>query len=337
MSNYRKILEYRSHLKGLAILWVVFFHLPITISNTVLKFIWEIGYGGVDIFFFLSGIGVYYSLKKHSTEEFYLRRVKRIMPAYLPVVLVTFCLYNYFHWQGISFHGMVDWMKQLTGNIFMTGWFAKANGQFNWYVQAVMWFYLIAPLLLYVIRRVSKDKWKVIGFWLIILLAQVAFFDTALHKMPARLLVFVLGMWAAFVYEEGKREKENLCLLYVSMAVGIAILFGTYCLVPDWLSMYGLFWYPFVLIVPGLCVLWANVFGAMQKSKGTRLLINGIRCLGDASFEIYLIHILLFEFLLKPVGISGNGQWFVAAVLAVLAGILYKKAIACAKSKLQLA
>ena len=108
---------------------------------------------------------------------------------------------------------------------------------------------------------------------------------------------------------------------------------------PVWnvLSMYGLFWYPFVLIVPGLCVLWANVFGAMQKSKGTRLLINGIRCLGDASFEIYLIHILLFEFLLKPVGISGNGQWFVAAVLAVLAGILYKKAIACAKSKLQLA
>lgn len=327
MNSYKKILEYRSLLMGAAILWVVFFHMPIEIANKAVKFIWEIGYGGVDIFFFLSGIGVYYSLKKNTIEVFYCRRLKRIMPSYLPIVLATFVLYNYQNWQGISFAAVVDWAKQLTGNIFMTGWFSQANGQFNWYVQAVIWFYLSAPLFLYLIRRVAGNKRKMICFWIMVLLMQIPFFDTAIHKMPSRLLIFVLGIWAAWIYEEGGRKKENRVLQYAAMVIGMAVLLGAYCFVPDWLSMYGLYWYPFVLIVPGVCALLADLFHVMGKYRGTAVITNGLRCLGEASFEIYLIHILLFESILKPIGFHGTKNWMLAAIFAVLAGVLYKKLI----------
>ena len=324
MSNYKKILEYRSHLMGLAILWVVFYHMPINITNPALRFVWETGYGGVDIFFFLSGIGVYYSLQKNTTEVFYRRRLKRIMPAYLPIVTITFVLYNWQNWQGLSFAVLVDMVKQLAGNIFMVGWFNHVNGQFNWYVQAVMWFYLVAPLLLSTIRKVAFDKKKILCFWAVVFFMQVPFFDTDIHKMPARLLIFILGIWVAKYFEEDACDRVMPALKYIALLCGVAILALTYYVVPDWLSMYGLYWYPFVLIVPGVCVLFTRVFEGMKGNRALNAISGCLACIGKASFEVYLIHILLFEYILKPIGVQGGISWTLGALGAIVMGCGYQ-------------
>lgn len=336
MDTYRKILKYRSHLMGMAILWVVFFHMKVTLPTKLIEFVWKIGYGGVDIFFFLSGIGVYYSLKKNTVEEFYLRRLKRIMPAYLPIVFVVFILYNIQQWRGVSFSIIINWMKQLIGNVFMIGWINQVDGQFNWYVQAVMWFYLLAPLLVHLIRKVSVNKGRMLCFWSVLFLMQIPFFGNSIHKMPARLLVYALGMYVAWRYEEGTEEKDNTIMLYLLATVGMGGLYFIYAYVPDWLSMYGLYWFPFVLIVPGLCVLLSNGMDALNKYKVTTLLANGVARLGEASFEIYLIHIVLFEFVLNSIEWKGNIKWLLAAIASVIAGILYKKVIIGITKKLRL-
>lgn len=49
---------------GLAILWVMFFHSSIKIDNFILNVLKIIGYGGVDIFLMISGLGLYYAYKK---------------------------------------------------------------------------------------------------------------------------------------------------------------------------------------------------------------------------------------------------------------------------------
>lgn len=87
--NYSILSKYRTELMGISILWVMFFHSTISVNNTILRLIKDIGYGGVDIFLMLSGLGLYYAYKKNNNIlEFYKRRVLRILPTYLPVVVV---------------------------------------------------------------------------------------------------------------------------------------------------------------------------------------------------------------------------------------------------------
>jgi len=65
MSNILILLsKYRQALMGIAILWVMMFHLPLRPGIPIIKEFFNIGYGGVDIFLFLSGFGLYFSLSK---------------------------------------------------------------------------------------------------------------------------------------------------------------------------------------------------------------------------------------------------------------------------------
>lgn len=54
---------YRGALMGVAIIWVMLHHLTYP-DIPILKHVMEIGYGDVDIFLFLSGFGLYFSLSK---------------------------------------------------------------------------------------------------------------------------------------------------------------------------------------------------------------------------------------------------------------------------------
>lgn len=72
-SPYYYISKYRSELMGFSILWVVWFHsalylnkFPIGFMAHLFEFLKSIGYGGVDIFLLVSGLGIYNSLKKHN-------------------------------------------------------------------------------------------------------------------------------------------------------------------------------------------------------------------------------------------------------------------------------
>ena len=79
--KYNILSKYRTELMGIAILWVMFFHLSIDINNRILNLIKTIGYGGVDIFLMISGLGLYYAYKKNNNIKlFYKRRLLRLLP-----------------------------------------------------------------------------------------------------------------------------------------------------------------------------------------------------------------------------------------------------------------
>lgn len=83
-------LKYRLDIDGLraiAVLSVIFYHLKETwIPN---------GFLGVDIFFVISGYligGILYREKLNNTfsyQQFYIRRMRRILPAFFAVILIT--------------------------------------------------------------------------------------------------------------------------------------------------------------------------------------------------------------------------------------------------------
>ena len=77
--------ESRNIILGIATLLIVLFHssalnfnelLGANIISNILNFIKRTGNIGVDIFLFLSGIGLYFSLSKNNLKQYYKNRFK---------------------------------------------------------------------------------------------------------------------------------------------------------------------------------------------------------------------------------------------------------------------
>ena len=99
--DVKNISRYRSELMGCAMLWIILFHLPqipLVENNTIVLWISKgarifqwIGFYGVDIFLFLSGYGLVYSLEQNNLWEYYKKRMLRIFPG-LIIISLLYCL-----------------------------------------------------------------------------------------------------------------------------------------------------------------------------------------------------------------------------------------------------
>ena len=152
MHGYDRISRYKGALMGIAILIVVYGHLFYYHSGlkdyTELNITEWYTVGSVDIFLFLSGFGIYHSLKKNADPlRFMQRRLERLLPSYLPFILV-YCLFMLWADQ------MNKW--QAVGNLTTFGWWAQIGGQFNWYIPTLVGLYLLSPLFFAVIERYGK-------------------------------------------------------------------------------------------------------------------------------------------------------------------------------------
>ena len=315
---------------GFSILWITVFHSKLRFSDQTLRLIKGLGYGGVGIFLFLSGMGLYFSLSKNSdTLRFYKRRILRLVPSYLPFLIIWF-LYN-MSFADISIAKMI---KVFLGNIFMTGWALNLDYQFNWYVQALLWFYLFAPIIYLIVKRASHKPWS----YLLIIAASAAFSLTFVHQETliafSRIPVFFMGMIFADLESSGQKNEtfdyRLQFLLQPLMILGFVLVIVFRYHYRDYLKPYGLFWYPFILITPGFCFLLSGIFHFMSKWAVFKPVLFCIRTAGICSFEIYLFHLAFFKLIPKRVSISGNGSWLLLLLASILAGIFYHYLIAAA-------
>lgn len=91
--------KYRSALMGAAMLFVMFFHVTMPKSYMMYGVV-RCGNIGVDMFLFLSGIGLWYSwTKQPSLKHFFKRRYLRIYPAWL-IMALLFYIPNYLNVAG---------------------------------------------------------------------------------------------------------------------------------------------------------------------------------------------------------------------------------------------
>lgn len=192
-----KVLSYRPDIDGLraiAILSVVAFHT----SNKLLPG----GFIGVDIFFIISGYlisGIIFrelAIKQFSFKEFYIRRIKRIFPALL-LVLICVALYS---WYVLLPDEFIALGKHLTaGSLFVSNFLLwQESGYFDaaaelkpllhlWSLGIEEQFYIIWPLLLVFFWRLRFN-------FFILLFAGIALSFTLninyVHRHP--ILVFYL-------------------------------------------------------------------------------------------------------------------------------------------------
>lgn len=318
MNAYQRISRYKGVLMGIAILIVVYGHLFYYHSGlTAYEYLnvtqWYT-VGSVDIFLFLSGFGIYHSLKKNRDPlAFTRRRFSRLLPSYVPFIVV-YC--GFMLWAG----QMNKW--QALGNLTTFGWWTRMGAQFNWYIPTQIMLYLLSPLLFGVIEQYGRKSLLLLGLFVLL---DAACVDTSLMMGVSRFPVYFLGMYLGAEASEGKvPSKRHLMLAGVLAVLSMVAFYFLVVYRPGWLSKYGFWWHPFLLSTPGCLYFTTWLLHKHEKWAVTRQLNRGLGFLGGKSFEIYLCHLLVYEVGLY-FGVQGWGRWILLAVLGLLIGIGYGK------------
>ena len=112
--NLGKISTYRGQLMGFAIIIVMLFHMAVPRSSSWYGLV-RMGNLGVDIFFFLSGVGLWYSWSKNpDLHRFYFNRIIRIYPAWL--IIAGYYFVSRFDFAHATFDGWVNLIMQVFFN-----------------------------------------------------------------------------------------------------------------------------------------------------------------------------------------------------------------------------
>lgn len=313
---YEEITKFRDVWMGLAIVWIVFFHSGLKIP--LVQFVKASGYGGVDIFIFASGIGCFCSLSHNSDcLDFMIRRAKKLLPTYY-VFMFFWIIYKRIS-IGITF-------QRILANLFCDGWFLQLGHQFNWYIDGIWLLYLLAPYLFLIVKNDNNIK-KHIIIGGILMLFSVTFWKTHLLMLISRIPLFYLGMHfgnKALKNEAiGKKDKN---LMITAMITGMIGLLISFLFFEEYLDSYGLLWYPFILIIPGLCFIISYIISGILAVWPKSKLIAIFKLLGKHTFEVYLVHIFLFDAFDKLVGDGrikeNNAIWFLIIIMIIPVSML---------------
>lgn len=287
---------YRAQLMGLASLWVVVYHANLgrVIPFEPLAFLCHVGYGGVDIFMFLSGFGLYYSTCKATTlKQFYIRRFSRILPTYFIIVLFNAVLLYFIQSERVA-TSLQNMLLQLS-----TLDFWLYGEVLFWYVPSCLVLYILFPFYIKLFHK-SKVVSTIVAV-LFGLCLSLFIGITSGDKYDFRILfssripIFAIGILIGYLSLNNKtitKAKVLICS-FVGVIVGFAAL---YYMVyhNEYLGFrLGGLYYVFILIAPGLAFLLSSGLDLLKKL--TTIPQKGIAILGSMSLELYLIHVALFS------------------------------------------
>ena len=136
-----KVSSVRSELMGVAILFVILYHLYCWVPGTPLLRIFKWGFIGVDVFMFVSAFGLCFSYERNPLRVFYTNRAKRILPLLIvnSLMIAILKIHNGNDiWPAVKFFAL----NSTTLNYYLPG----ANHG-AWFIPAIALLYLLFPAL----------------------------------------------------------------------------------------------------------------------------------------------------------------------------------------------
>ena len=318
----KEVIKYRKIWMGFAILWVIFFHFGYKPPDP-LAALQSSGYSGVDIFFFASGIGCYLSYSRDkNAAAFIKRRFIRIMPTYF-VFIVIWCTYKVIT-DGMDF-------TTVLGNIFCVQDLTGKDGSFNWYFGAMWIFYLLTPYFVAVADKIKKPAGCVL-FCLLLVLFSFPFWNVkALIIIVTRMPVYFLGMYLA---KRSLESDEKISLKFMLIAtvlsiISMAAFIVCYFKLHDELWNYGLWWYPFIITAPTICLYLSFICKQLEKKSVGQKILKAFSFIGSYTFELFLVHMFVFKEVSSMIMERQPNHviaiWFAALIpVAIGATILYQ-------------
>lgn len=286
----------RSALYGISILSIIIFHyfenlnasdFSVGLCSIGAVYLRIIGSVGVELFIFLSGISLFFSMKKdEKVKQFYKKRIKRIIPTYLTI--------------AIPFWGLVDIIfrsgnvKLFFEDLFFVTFFLNGTRTF-WYVLFILIAYMIYPLLY---KRLNSEKnlnrqivMLILGGLLIQFFPRklVPSLYSNIEILLGRFLIFFIGCWCGIkVYRESTFNK----LERVGFNLGLLLMLGTFIPnIQDIIQKFGdrilmCFWGLFLVYILAIII-----EKALTKIK------SFLSFLGMMSYELYLTHVAIRAFM----------------------------------------
>lgn len=276
--------KYRTMLMGFAMILVAIFHSSLKIDHIpILGFVKFIGDMGVDIFFFVSGLGMYYSFQKNNTTvEFYKKRILRIIPVWVVINLI------------VQIYGILMTNQTIEKSLLnLSGLsFWLTGSLFYWYVPAIIVLYLVTPIFMKMFKC-NICKAYAYMFACLIVLIGICF---VLHNSHLFIFLFRVPIYFVGIYigklssQNEKISAKELKLVTVLLIVGLAIeaiimLFnGKYSFVKYY------FKYIFFFITAiALCLLLSFIFDRLNINE-SKVVGKILMYIGTCTLEIYLLH-----------------------------------------------
>ena len=312
-SNFFKYQAHFDSIRAIAVIFVLLYHLN--------KEIFPFGYIGVDIFFVISGyvitqtlIKQFYINKKISIIEFYIKRVLRLFPTLLTVILTSFFVYIL-----IVPYGDIDYLitfKSAFFSIFGLGnfYFFSNIDQFNyfnitdnniplihtWSLGVEEQFYFVYPFLIAIsFWTLNIFKKKVENFYLVIIffiILSFLFFATnhpfwSHFYLPfSRAWEILVGSLIFFI------KKENLINFKLNKIELIFFLIITFSLIVVFFLLNQTLNYKYLILISVISTLLIIYFHN-NNPLYLKILENPITIyIGKASYSIYLWHMPIIYF-----------------------------------------
>lgn len=196
------ISRYRGELMGIAMIFIFLFHVALPRSDMFFG-LRRVGNIGVDMFLFLSGVGLWFSWMKHpSLKHFFKRRYLRVYPAWF----IISCLYYIPHFHGGGVRAWVDLIGDITIN-----WDFWLHDELKfWYIPAMMMLYLFAPPYMQLIRRHPVYRWLPVVMILWCILVQ---YVSPIHNAVGHIEIFWSRVPIFFIginMGEAVRRKDKM-------------------------------------------------------------------------------------------------------------------------------
>lgn len=322
-------------LRALAVLPVVAFHAGVHLAHG--------GFVGVDIFFVISGFLITQVLAdeirgdRFSLLVFYERRIRRILPALIAMLLVTWLLGLIYCLPG----DLLDLSKSAVAAAASISnfYFWASAGYFDgpaatkpllhtWSLAVEEQFYLVWPLLLLVAYRLFKSRL----LWVTVLIGLVSFGISAAGAFTSPNATFYLvhtRFWelalGGVLALGAVPARLNPALRHALSISGLALILGSIFLIDSDLPFPGIFAAP-----PCVGAALIILAGRDGESVAGRLLAwRPVAAVGLISYSLYLWHwpITVYQrnyAFIASVGPEWANKLLIVAVSLLVAGLSWK-------------
>jgi len=307
-------ITYRPEIDGLraiAVGAVILYHAQITIFGSQFS---KGGFIGVDIFFVISGYLITSIILKElvttgsfSFKHFYERRIRRILPALLFVMLVSLP----FAWMYLLPSNLIDFSKSILFSLgFSSNFYFHYSGQVygatdgllkpflhTWSLSVEEQFYILFPIVLLITFKFIRKYLiyvLIIGFIISLGLAEWTsrnYPSASFYFLHARIWELIAGsILAYFEIIKGHRSKNQLLNLILP-TIGL-LLIGYSIIFFDDNIFHPSFYTLFPIIGVCLIIWFSNKDELITKILSTKLFVG----VGLISYSLYLWHYPIFAF-----------------------------------------
>ena len=283
--------NYLTSIRGFACLIVFIAHLISTIPEIGI-YVSGCGKIGVWLFFILSALLLTLQWNKEENInitniiKFYIKRIFRIYPCYIIVLILAF------------FIGYIDNITTILKHLFLLEGFGHL-----WTIPVEFVFYLILPFLIILIKKFKKTKYQIIFLFTILIISEILFpyflYEENSINIKWYIPVFIMGILLSYSFKYF--EKKNLSSIFfdiICLVVLLFMLFSTpyfrqilFNIKPD-----SYLQNKYLYFGIGWCIILVSI----QNSKYIIKYLNKSKTLiklGNISFPLYLVHYIILNLL----------------------------------------